>query len=142
MCRDEHIAEEVTQETFLKALKAIDSFEGKCKMNVWLCQIAKNTFYTYQTKQGRMKVWTKLEEVTVASEFQPEEMLIHKEDALQIHKILHVMNEPYKEVFTLRVFGELSFLEISQLFGKTESWSRVTFYRAKQKIQEKLRGSG
>lgn len=144
MCRDEHVAEEITQETFLKALKSIDTFEGKCKMNVWLCQIAKNTLYSYQSKQSRTKAkaWAELHENMRANERGQEELLLQKEDALRVHKILHVMKEPYKEVFTLRVFGELSFAEISQLFEKTESWARVTFYRAKQSIQEKLKEVG
>lgn len=136
ICRDEHIAEEITQETFFKALKNIDSFRGNCKLNVWLCQIAKNTFYSHYSKQNKLKGI-----VVEAVEPQPhyhEQMFILKEDALRIHRILHLMNEPYKEVFTLRVFGELSFAEISRLFGKSESWARVTFYRAKQMLQKKL----
>ena len=68
-----------------------------------------------------------------------ESMLVKKEETFRIHQILHNLNEPYKEVFTLRVFGELSFKHISQLFGKTESWARVTFHRAKRKIQDKLK---
>ena len=43
-----------------------------------------------------------------------------------------------KEVFELRVFGELSFLEISKIFGKTESWARVTYHRARLKIKERM----
>ncbi|MFC6335192.1 RNA polymerase sigma factor [Paenibacillus septentrionalis] len=139
MCRDEHVAEEITQETFLKALKHIDTYQGKCKLNVWLCQIAKNTFYSYHAKQSKTHEWTELGENTLAGGRGQEELILQKEEALRVHKILHVMKEPYKEVFTLRVFGELSFAEISQLFGKSESWARVTFYRAKQRIQEKLK---
>ena len=52
--------------------------------------------------------------------------------------ILHTLEEPYKEVFWMRTFGELSFKEIGEIHGKTESWARVTFYRAKQKIKEAL----
>ena len=59
----------------------------------------------------------------------------HKEVRIYlIHQILHDMKEPYKEVFTLRVFGELSFKQIAKLFGKTENWAAVTFHRAKLKI--------
>lgn len=139
MCRDEHVAEEITQETFLKALKHINSYEGKCKLKVWLCQIAKNTYYSYHAKQSRTNEWIELRENTLSSDRGQEELILQKEDALRVHKILHAMNEPYKEVFTLRVFGELSFAEISQLFEKSESWARVTFYRAKQRIQERLK---
>lgn len=136
LSRNEKIAEEITQETFFKALKSIDHFNGHCKMNVWLCQIAKNTYFTYLDKQKRFDI----NDITdQASENSIEEMLLNKEKAFLIHEILHSLDEPYKEVFTLRVFGELSFKQISQLFQKTESWARVTFHRAKRKIQNLLR---
>lgn len=132
LCRNETLAEEITQETFFKAMQSIDSFKGHCKINVWLCQIAKNTYFSYLNKQK----WIDSEKVTEkASNDNIEEALLNKDDVLQIHRILHQMKEPYKEVFTLRIFGELSFAQIGQLFGKTESWARVTHYRAKQKIQ-------
>jgi RNA polymerase sigma factor (sigma-70 family) len=133
--RNESIAEEITQETFFKALRSIDTFKGQCKINVWLCQIAKNTYFSYQDKQRRFEPEHKLEEIR-GDNF--EEIMLNKDDAFRIHKALHQLNEPYKEVFTLRLFGELSFSQISQLFEKTESWARVTFYRAKQKIQNLL----
>ena len=55
---------------------------------------------------------------------------------MKIHRHLHHLNEPYKEVFMLRVLGELKFQEIAGLFGKSESWAKVTFYRAKDKLIE------
>lgn len=65
--------------------------------------------------------------------------LLEDEDlTLRIHQILHTMDEPYKEVFQLRIFGELSFQKIGQIFGKTENWARVTYHRARLKIQEKM----
>ncbi|GAA0722295.1 RNA polymerase sigma factor [Clostridium malenominatum] len=133
LSRNETVAEEITQETFFKALKSIDKFNGNCKISVWLCQIAKNTYYSHLEKQKRFELNNIPEK---ASESSIEELLIDKESALRIHRALHCLDEPYKEVFTLRIFGELSFVQISQLFEKTESWSRVTFYRAKQKIQD------
>ncbi|WP_097027476.1 RNA polymerase sigma factor [Clostridium peptidivorans] len=136
LSRNEAVAEEITQETFFKALKNIDKFKGNCKISVWLCQIAKNTYYSHLEKQKRFEMDSTPEK---ASENSIEELLIDKESALRIHKVLHCLDEPYKEVFTLRIFGELSFVQISQLFEKTESWSRVTFYRAKQKIQDLLK---
>jgi len=141
LSRDKNVAEEITQETFVKALKSIDSFQGKCKLNVWLCQIAKNTYYTYVSKQARISSRTESHNRRTNDESvgSLEDWLIRKEDALRVHRVLHHMKEPYKEVFNLRVFGELSFAEISELFGKTESWARVTFYRAKQSIQQQLK---
>lgn len=136
LSRNEKIAEEITQETFFKALKSIDKFKGNCKLNVWLCQIAKNTYFTYLDKQKRFDTDDIPEQ---ASENSIEEMILEKEETFRLHKVLHGLEEPYKEVFTLRVFGELSFKQISELFEKTESWSRVTFHRAKGKIQVLLK---
>lgn len=135
LSRNEKIAEEITQETFFKALKSIDNFEGNCKINVWLCQIAKNTYFTYFDKQKR---FDKDDIPERASENNIEQIILNKEETFQIHKVLHLLDEPYKEVFMLRVFGELSYNQISQIFEKTEGWCRVTFYRAKQKIQALL----
>ena len=133
LCRDEHQAEEITQEAFFKALKSIDTFRGECKLSVWLCQIAKNIFYTVSKRQQRQADYP-LE--MIQSEGSLEKRLADKEDALQIHRLLHSLDEPYKEVFWMRTFGELSFKEIGVLFGKTESWARVTYHRAKMKIKE------
>lgn len=137
LSKDEHIAEEITQETFFKALKSINSFKGDCDIRVWLCQIAKNSYYTYCRKTKRLVPEEEIGEHTIK---QPsiESRLLDKEQAIAIHKILHNLEEPYKEVFHLRVFGELSFKEIGEVFGKTESWSRVTFHRAKVKVIERL----
>jgi len=135
LSRNERIAEEITQETFFKALKNIDKFNGKCKLNVWLCQIAKNTYFTYLNKQKRFDT----DDIPEVSESSIEEMILNKEETFRIHKVLRRLEEPYKEVFTLRVFAELSFKQISELFERTESWARVTFHRAKRKIQDLLK---
>ena len=135
LCRDEHMAEEVTQETFFKALKSIDSFRGQCKLYVWLCQIAKNTYYSMAAKNKTSRI----EELPENAGDALESALLTKESAFEIHRILHDLEEPYKEVFSLRVFGELSFRQIGQLFEKTESWARVTYHRARLKIREELK---
>lgn len=133
LSRDPALAEEITQETFFKALKHIDSFRGQCRLYVWLCQIAKNTYYTHLEKQNRREPVPE-----VAGEDSLEDRLLTEESAFEIHKVLHHLPEPYKEVFSLRIFGQLSFRQIGELFGKTESWARVTYYRAKLKIKEEL----
>lgn len=133
LCRDEQWAEEITQEAFFKALKNIDTFRGECKLSVWLCQIAKNTFYTAAKRQQRQADYP-LE--LIQSDEAIDQKIYDKETAFEIHKLLHTLEEPYKEVFWLRTFGELSFKDIGVLFGKTESWARVTYHRAKMKIME------
>ena len=132
LTRDEQVAEEVTQETFFKALKAIDKFDGKCRLYVWLCQIAKHTYLSMLQKRRPG------EELPNPSGESLEEKLLTKESAFEIHRILHALEEPYKEVFSLRTFGELPFRQIGALFGKTESWARVTYHRARLKIREEL----
>ena len=133
LCRDEHMAEEVTQETFFKALKSIDSFRGQCKLYVWLCQIAKNTYFSMEARFRNREPG----EIGEAEDL--ESALLRSESAFEIHKALHALEEPYKEVFSLRIFGELPFRQIGQLFGKTESWARVTYHRARLKIKEELK---
>ena len=137
--RDGALAEEVTQETFFKALEKIDQFRGDCDVRVWLCQIAKNTLYDHLKKQKKQLLGDeKLEKIESAGGELLEEKLAQRSQAMEIHKVLHRLSEPYKEVFSLRVFGELSFGTISSLFGKSESWARVTYHRACKKIREEL----
>lgn len=132
LCKNKHIAEDITSETFLKAIKSIDKFKGDCDIRVWLCQIAKNTYYNLAK---RNKYVTEMPN-NLQSKDEFELQLFDKSQSFEIHKILHLLGEPYKEVFSLRVFAELSFAEIGKLFEKSESWARVTFHRAKNKIRE------
>ena len=135
LCKSPSLAEEITQETFFKALKNIDNFNGSCKISTWLCKIAKNTFYSHNKKQSKQAEFNLSLDISDES---LEEHFADKETAYAIHKILHKLKEPYKEVFWLRTFGDLSFAQIGTLFSKTESWARVTYYRAKTLIKEEL----
>ncbi len=135
LCQNSALAEELTQESFLKAMEAIGRFDGRCKLSVWLCQIAKNSYYSHLRRQKRAAP----EAAPADPETDPEQCLLDREQTQRLHRLLHELPEPYKEVFSLRIFGELPFAQIAELFGKTESWARVTFYRAKQKIQEGMK---
>lgn len=137
LSHSDDIAEEITQDTFFRAMKSIDKFKGDCDIRVWLCQIAKNTFYTKCKQQSRFTA-DGIPETAMDEKISIEDAVADKEQAVRIHQILHGMDEPYKEVFTLRVFGELSFRQIGALFSKTESWARVTFHRAKLKMIDEL----
>jgi RNA polymerase sigma-70 factor (ECF subfamily) len=134
---DEDFAEEITQETFFKAMKHIDKFNGSCKLYVWLCQIAKNTYFTLYKKKKR--VVSDLDTDISNTLFNLETDYLDKDTAKRLHIELHKLSEPYKEVFTLRVFGELPFSQIGELFGKTDSWARLIFYRAKRQLQEVMK---
>ena len=134
LAASEDIAEEITQETFVKALKAIDTFDGSKDIRAWLFTIAKNTFFTY-CKREKFFVDEELSEDTTDPKSVFTDRMVDEESAFLIHQFLHKMKEPYKEVFSLRVFGELSFEKIALLFGKSSSWARVVFYRAKEQIK-------
>lgn len=137
LCRDAELAEELTQETFWKALQHIDRFRGDCSLFVWLCGIAKNAFLSHARRQKRsIPVDTPPEQADTGRTV--EERMMDADTADCLHRILHELAEPYKEVFTLRTLGELPFAKIAALFGKTESWARVTYHRAKLMIKEKL----
>lgn len=107
LCKDETLAEEITQEAFFKALKKIDSFRGDCKINVWLCQIAKNTYYSISENKKKYvdNPYQRIQDTKSI-----EQTIFNKEMAMQIYKILHKLEEPYKEVFWMRTFLELSFV--------------------------------
>ena len=133
---DEHVAEEITSEAFFKAMRSIDTFRGDCDVRVWLCQIARNCYYSYLKKAMRTD---SLEEKDIADQgLSLEERLSEKDLAGQIQRILHDIPNPYKEVFMWRVFAELSFKQIGQLFQKTDNWACVTYHRARNMIKEEL----
>lgn len=136
---DENIAEEVAQEVFFKAMKSINKFDGSKDIRAWLFTIAKNTYFSYYKKNKRNINYDYPEDipdtgVTII------EHLSNKEDAFIIHQFLHNMEEPYKEVFSLRVFGELPFNKIGELFGKSSGWARVTYHRARKQVIKYMEG--
>lgn len=135
LCRDPSLAEEIAQEAFVKALEHIDQFDGRCQLYVWICQIAKNTYFTHQKKQKR---FVSNQPMQVSMEAGPEEQFLDKESAQRLYALLDQLPEPYREVFSLRVFGELSFSQIGAIYGKTDSWARMIYFWAKKKLKEEL----
>ena len=136
---DEHIAEEITSETFFKALKSIDSFRGECEIRVWLCQIAKNCYYTYIKKNSKFKNVEESELINLPdTKNNVADEVSSKLEALAIQKILHELDEPYREVFMWRVYADLSFKEIGGIFNKNENWACVTYHRARKMIKDRL----
>lgn len=132
---DEHQAEEITQETFFKALKSIDSYRSESSIKTWLCTIAKNMFLSEQRKKKAESLDDLTERVDESAG--PEEQAITHTESIYLHRLLHDLPEPYKEVFSLRVFAQLSFRDIGSLFGKSENWACVVFHRARTKLQNK-----
>lgn len=131
------LAEELTQETFFRAYMNMANLRHKEKAAVWLCQIAKNTYFAWYNEHKKM---TPLDDKVCAEDsVHPEEIFLQKELSKKALSCLHKLEEPYREVFILSVFGQFSLKDISKFFGKSESWARVTFYRAKQKLAERMR---
>lgn len=138
ICKDELLAEELTEQVFFQALKALPTFRGDCDIRTWLCAMGRNLYLSHLRRQRPTE---SIDELQIPDPRRSiEEQVSDKQQALAIHKVLHDLPEPYKEVFSLRVFGQLSFADIGGLFGKTANWACVTYHRARQKIQKDLEG--
>jgi len=138
LTQNEDIAEELTQETFYRAVYSIKSYTGTCKVSVWLCQIAKHIWYQELEKKSKQRN-QQLSENIPAPEMSPEETALFNSEKLALYKAISQLNTPMREVVFMRLTGDLSFFEIGEVLNKNETWARVTFYRAKQKIMEVLK---
>ena len=136
LAKNEDTASEITQETFFRAISTKHTFRGESECYSWLCAIAKNIFIDGTRKAARYQ--GEPDENTADSSTDIEQSAIDTETSFRIHMLLHDMEDPYKEVFELRVFGELSFAQIGSIFRKTESWARVTYHRARLKLKERM----
>lgn len=134
------ISEELTQETFYKAVKKIDTYKGECKISVWLCQIAKNLWYDECRKNKRI---TNTEDMFNVQELSNlEDDVASNEEKIYLYKKMQMLDEKTREVIYLRITGELSFKEIGVILNQTENWARVTFYRGKNKLKEVDKNEG
>lgn len=137
LTHSEDISEDLTQETFAIAVKEINKFKGNCKISVWLCQIAKHLWYKKLKKEKKEKnvSFEELESEIIEIE-STEETICKQEENLKLFKNIQKLDNVSKEIIYLRMFGNLNFIEIGEILGKSANWARVTFYRAKQKIRE------
>ena len=135
LTRDRTQAEEITQDTFFRAFATKHRFRGESDEGTWLCAIAKNFFLDKRRRRSRYK--TISDDVPDPGK-DVEKIVEDRDSSFQIHLVLHQLEEPYREVFMLRVFGELTFREIGIIFKKTENWARVTYYRARMKLRERM----
>lgn len=134
---NEDLAEELTQETFYRAFMNLSGLRREDRVSVWLCQIAKNTYFAWYREQKKLLPLEAAQARPDGKE--PAELYALHDLSAQALRALHSLGEPYREVFLLAVYAQVSMKEISALFGKSESWARVTFYRAKQKLMEEMR---
>ncbi len=136
LCRDRGLAEELTEQVFFQALSALPKFRGDCDIRTWLCTMGRNCYLSYLRKARPAE---SIEDIQIPDPAPGmEERSSDREQAMMIHRCIHELAEPYKEVFSLRVFGELSFEEIGSLFGRTANWACVTYHRARQKIKDAM----
>lgn len=132
-CHNEALAEELTQETFYQAVRSIQRFDGSCKISVWLCQIAKHLWYQHLRRHKR-EVPVPDEELDGPGPVSAEQEVLAQENQTDLLRKVHALTEPSREVVYLRAFGGLSFRQIGEVMGRTETWARVTFYRAKERL--------
>lgn len=131
----ETAAEDVTSETFLRAMQALPRFRGDCDVRVWLCRIARNTYFSTRRDPDNQPMEEPGEE-RAGSAPSPEEETLRREEGRRLRQLLHGLEEPYREVFLWRHYGDLSFREIGQLFSKSENWACVTYHRARGKLRK------
>lgn len=139
LCFDETLAEDITQETFLRAIKSADSFRGECRIETWLCAIAKNIFLSHN---GKKKTENTEDHSGMISSFSVISESEEKETVKEVLGALNSLPSPYKDVFYMKAFGELSYEVIADVFDKTESWARVTYFRARKMISERIESNG
>ena len=135
MTHNKEIAEDLTQETFYKAILNIDKFKGNCKMSVWLCEIAKNLWLN-ELKKNKKIAFTDVENIEIYNHWNIDEEIENKEDLEKLNKKISIFDKDIQKVIYLKIYGNMTFKEISEAIGKSEVWARVNFYRAKQKIKE------
>ena len=135
LTHDNDISEELTQETFYKAVQKINTYKGKCKMSVWLCQIAKNLWYD-QCRKNKKVINIEENLFDVQALESTENQVISNDEKISLYKKMQKLDEKTREVIYLRITGELTFKEIATILNKTENWARITFYRGKSKLKE------
>ena len=135
LCGNRDLADELTQETFYQALKAWKRYKGEASVSTWLCGIAKRLYWTALRKAPPVSPQAHAE--PSVPDFT--EQLIRDDRAMAAQRMMHALQEPYREVFTLRTFCDLSHAQIGELFGKSETWARVTYYRARQKLADGMK---
>ena len=136
LCRDKTIAEDILQDAMLKAFDNIDGFKGECSVKTWLCSIARNAYFDHLKKHDNKNIL--LDEDQDSAGGDPEKKAMSQLSAVEILKLVHALEEPFREIFTLRFYGELKFSEIGEVFGKSENWARVNFFRAREKLAQML----
>lgn len=137
--RNKDIAEELTQETMYKAIKNINNFRGDCKINIWLCKIARNEWFMYVNRQKKVEYIPINEAITMESGIGIEDKLIIDSETNSVYKAIQQLDDETAQIMLLRLENDMDFKEIGKIFNKNHRWARVKFYRGKEKIKEMLK---
>ena len=140
LCGNEQLAKDIMQDTMLRAFTHFDQYNGRCNIKIWLCTIAKNVYFDHLRKSESRNTSLDTAENAAVDSF--EQSLTDSDTAIRIHHLLHELDEPYREVLLLRIFAELKFSDIGSVFGKSENWAGVTYYRGKRKLIELMKKEG
>lgn len=136
LCNDTHLAQDLTEDTFLKAMRTIDTWRGDCALASWLCAIARNEYLSDRRRHKRRAAQTG--ELPDHAQDAPETLLLREERYLTLMRRVHALGEDAREVFYLRAMGDMTFAQIGSVMGRTENWARVTYYRAKERIRREM----
>ena len=128
------LAEELTQETFYRAIRASDSYDGSCTVSTWLCAIAKNLLREYWRKHPETEEISETDDSVQSSE----DTVLASLERVHLMRKLHLLEEPWREILYLRIYGSLSFREIGDIFERNENWARVNYYRGKEKLRKEI----
>ncbi len=128
--------EDIVQNTFIKAMRGIADFRGYSSIRTWLFTIARNESISYSKKKGGDVPLDNMRDFNQYISI--DETVCNKEAVDVIMKYMKCCAEPKRSLLALRLIGEKSFVEIGEILGKSDTWCRVTFLRAKSEIIGKL----
>lgn len=134
LTHNKEISEDLTQETFCKAIVNIDNFKGSCKLSVWLCEIAKNLWLNELKKQKKV-AFTDIDTLELYNQYSIDEELENKRYIENLHQKISKLDKNIQKIIYLKLYGNMTFKEIGEILQKSEVWARVNFYRAKQKMK-------
>ena len=137
LCSNASLAEDITSETFLRAIRQINRYDGTCRPSTWLCAIAKNLYIDEFRRRKKLHSLDELPDYAIPDSFHPEQYVIDKETATRIRELVVQLKQENRHVFLMRLHG-LSFHDIGLALGQSETWARVTYFRTKNKILEQL----
>lgn len=138
LCHDAHLAQDLTEDTFLRAMRTLSQWKGDCALLTWLCAITRRLFADVCKRRARQGREPPGETLPQCAELAPEQSLLREERYLSLMQRIHALEPEAREVVYLRAMGELRFARIGEIMGRSENWARVTYYRAKERIKKEM----